>query len=332
MTSPERHADATGADPPAPGERSSRASSGPTAAAADDLLRPRARSEQLVRVFLFACALVSVVTTVGIVVVLVRESAGFFAEVSLADFFGDSEWTPLFDDKHFGIWPLLVATLLTTLIAVLVALPFGLLAAIYLAEFAPERLRRVLKPALEVLAGIPTVVYGYFALIYVTPALQHVIPGLAGFNALGPGIVMGIMILPIIASLSEDAIYAVPASLREASYALGAGRLRTVFRVVLPSAFSGIGASVILGVSRAIGETMIVAIAAGQQPRLTLDPRVPIETMTAYIVQISLGDTPTGTVEYRTIFAVGLCLFVMTLLLNIAAHRLRKRMLKGGLT
>ena len=333
MTSPERHPDAAGADPAAPGERLPRAPSGPPAAAADDdLLRPRARSEQVVRVVLLLCALVSVVTTVGIVVVLVRESAGFFAEVSLAEFFGDSQWTPLFEDKHFGIWPLLVGTLLTTLIAVLVALPFGLLAAVYLAEFAPERLRRVLKPALEVLAGIPTVVYGYFALIYVTPALQHVVPGLAGFNALGPGIVMGVMILPIIASLSEDAIYAVPASLREASYALGAGRLRTVFRVVIPSAFSGIGASVILGVSRAIGETMIVAIAAGQQPRLTFDPRVPIETMTAYIVQISLGDTPTGTVEYRTIFAVGLCLFVMTLLLNIAAHRLRKRMLKGGLT
>jgi len=341
MTSPDRQPSDPGADATADGERAGRVpgparasgSSGPPPSPdPSDLLRPRARSERFVRIFLLVCALVSIVTTVGIVVVLVRESAGFFAEVSLADFFGDGQWTPLFDDKHFGIWPLLAGTLLTTLIAVLVALPFGLLAAIYLAEFAPERARRVLKPALEVLAGIPTVVYGYFALLYVTPALQRVVPGLAGFNALGPGIVMGVMILPVIASLSEDAIYAVPASLREASYALGAGRLRTVFRVVIPSAFSGIGASVILGVSRAIGETMIVAIAAGQQPRLTLDPRVPIETMTAYIVQISLGDTPTGTLEYRTIFAVGLCLFLVTLLLNLVAHRLRRRMLKGGLT
>ncbi|NMC69415.1 MAG: phosphate ABC transporter permease subunit PstC [Myxococcales bacterium] len=335
MTSSRRHPDATGADAAAPGgdsPRAARSSPPPRAADPADLLRPRARSERLVRIFLLACALVSIVTTLGIVGVLVRESAGFFAEVSLADFFGDGQWTPLFDDKHFGIAPLLAGTLLTTVIAVLVALPFGLLAAIYVAEFAPERVRRVLKPALEVLAGIPTVVYGYFALLYVTPALQHVVPKLAGFNALGPGIVMGVMILPVIASLSEDAIYAVPASLREASYALGAGRLRTVFRVVVPSAFSGIAASVILGVSRAIGETMIVAIAAGQQPRWTLDPRVPIETMTAYIVQISLGDTPTGTLEYRTIFAVGLCLFLVTLLLNAVAHRLRRRMLQGGWT
>ncbi|MBI5501291.1 MAG: phosphate ABC transporter permease subunit PstC [Deltaproteobacteria bacterium] len=274
--------------------------------------------------------MVSVFTTLGIVVVLVKESAGFFSEVSLGQFLGDTQWTPLFTDQHFGIWPLLAGTLLTTAIAVAVALPLGLLAAIYLAEFAPERARKILKPTLEVLAGIPTVVYGYFALVYITPLLQRFVPGLAGFNALGPGIVMGVMILPVIASLSEDAIYAVPASLREAAYALGAGRLRTVFRVVLPSAFSGIGAAVILGISRAIGETMIVAIAAGQQARLTADPRSPIETMTAYIVQISLGDTPTGTLEYRTIFAVGLALFLLTLGLNAVAFRLRRRVLKGG--
>jgi phosphate transport system permease protein len=296
------------------------------------LRAPRAWSERIVAGVLLLCGIVSIFTTLGIVVVLVRESWDFFAQVSLADFFGDTQWTPLFSDQHFGIWPLLCGTVLTTAIAVAVALPLGLLAAIYLAEFAPERLRRVLKPTLEVLAGIPTVVYGYFALIYITPALQHVVPGLAGFNALGAGIVMGIMILPVIASLSEDAIYAVPANLREASFALGAGKLRTVFRVVLPSAFSGIGASVILGVSRAIGETMIVAIAAGQQPRLTLDPRVPIETMTAFIVQVSLGDTPAGTLAYRTIFAVGLALFLLTLILNIIAHRLRQRVLKGGTT
>jgi phosphate transport system permease protein len=291
---------------------------------------PRALSERLVAAFLLACALVSIVTTAGIVIVLLREALGFFREVSLADFLGDREWTPLFADKHFGIWPLLSGTLLTTVIAVVVAVPLGLLAAMYLSEFASEKARRILKPVLEVLAGVPTVVYGYFALMFVTPILQTVVPGLAGFNALGPGIVMGIMILPIVASLSEDAIFAVPPSLREGAYALGGTKLGTVFRVVLPSAFSGIAASVILGLSRAIGETMIVAIAAGQQPRLTLDPRVPVETMTAYIVQVSLGDTPTGTLEYRTIFAVGLSLFVMTLALNLVSHRLRQRVLKGG--
>jgi phosphate transport system permease protein len=293
---------------------------------------PRALSERVIGGLLFACALLSVFTTAGIVVVLLSEALGFFREVSLREFLTDREWTPLFADKHFGIWPLLTGTLLTTLIAVLVAVPLGLLAAIYLSEFAAERTRRILKPTLEILAGVPTVVYGYFALLFVTPALQKVVPGLAGFNALGPGIVMGIMILPIIASLSEDAIFAVPPSLREGAYALGGTKLGTVFRVVVPAAFSGIAASVILGLSRAIGETMIVAIAAGQQPRLTLDPRVPIETMTAYIVQVSLGDAPTGTLEYRTIFAVGLALFVMTLVLNIVSHRLRRRILKGGTT
>ncbi len=297
-----------------------------------ELEQRRGLRERLITLFLAMCAFVSVVTTAGIVVILVKESWGFFSEVSLADFFGDTQWTPLFADKHFGIWPLLAGTLLTTVIAVAVAVPLGLLAAIYLAELASERVRRTLKPVLELLAGIPTVVYGYFALTFVTPVLQHVVPGLAGFNALGPGIVMGVMILPIVASLSEDAIYAVPASLREGAYALGAGRLATIFRVVLPSAFSGIAASVILGLSRAIGETMIVAIAAGQQPRLTLDPRVPVETMTAYIVQVSLGDTPTGTLEYQTLFAVGLALFVMTLVLNIVSHRLRQRISKGGAT
>ena len=291
--------------------------------------RPR-HGEKLVYAVLLASALVSVATTIGIVFSLVVPAAQFFAEVPLREFLFGTDWSPNFQPPSFGVIPLLVGTFLTTVIACAIALPVGLGAAIYLSEYASDRARKTLKPALEVLAGIPTVVYGYFALMYVTPALQHVVPGLAGFNALGAGIVMGIMILPIIASLSEDAIYAVPANLREASFALGAGKLRTVFRVVLPSAFSGIGAAVILGVSRAIGETMIVAIAAGQQPRLTLDPRVPIETMTAFIVQISLGDTPTGTLAYRTIFAVGLALFVLTLVLNIVAHRLRRRILKGG--
>lgn len=294
------------------------------------LKAPRALSERAIAWVFFACGLLSILTTVGIVAVLLGETAGFFREVSFSQFFGDTQWTPLFADKHFGIWPLLSGTLLTTVIAISTAIPLGLLAAIYLSEFAPEKLRRIIKPLLEILAGVPTVVYGYFALTFVTPLLQGLIPNLSGFNALSPGIVMGIMILPIIASLSEDAIFAVPATLREGAFALGASKLSAVFRVVLPSAFSGIGASVILGVSRAIGETMIVAIAAGQQPRLTFDPRVPIETMTAYIVQVSLGDTPTGTLEYRTIFAVGMALFLMTLVLNVISYRLRQRILRQG--
>ncbi|HYX90509.1 MAG TPA: phosphate ABC transporter permease subunit PstC, partial [Myxococcaceae bacterium] len=258
------------------------------------------------------------------------EAVEFFGEVSPLGFFTDSQWTPLFSEKHFGILPLVSGTLLTTAIAVGIAIPIGLLSAIFLSEFASLRMRRILKPLLEILAGVPTVVYGYFALMVITPALQHVIPDLAGFNALGAGIVMGVMIVPLVASLGEDAVHAVPMGLREGSYALGADKVTTIFRVVLPAAVSGIGAAVILAISRAIGETMIVAIAAGQQPRLTLDPRVPIETMTAYIVQVSLGDTPTGTIEYRTIFAVGAALFVMTLALNLVSQRLRARVQRGG--
>lgn len=290
------------------------------------LLKPSSAMERVLRHALFACALLSIATTIGIVLALLTEAIGFFREVSLRQFLGDTRWTPLFAQKHFGIWALVAGTALTSAIAVLTALPLGLLVAIHLSEFASARARRWLKPLLEILAGVPTVVYGYFALTLVTPWLQRFVPGLAGFNALSPGLVMGLMILPVIASLSEDAIYAVPQSLREGAYALGATRLSTIFRVVLPSAFSGITAAVLLGVSRALGETMIVAIAAGQQPRFTLDPRVPIETMTAYIVQISLGDTPAGTLEYRTIFAVGLTLFIFTLCLNEIARRLRQRM------
>lgn len=286
-------------------------------------------SDRMVRYVLLACALVSIATTAGIILTLLAETVGFFREVSLGQFLGDTQWTPLFAQKHFGIWALVSGTALTSGIAIATAVPPGILAAVYLSEFASEKARRLLKPVMEILAGVPTVVYGYFALTFVTPILQKVVPGLAGFNALSPGIVMGIMILPIVASLSEDAIYAVPQSLREGALALGAGRLATVFRVLLPSAFSGIGASVVLGMSRAVGETMIVAIAAGQQPRFTLDPRVPVETMTAYIVQVSLGDTPTGTLEYRTIFAVGMTLFLFTFVLNSAAQYLRRRMLKG---
>ena len=285
--------------------------------------------ERLIENALLACGLLSIVTTAGIIIVLAIETVSFFREVSVSQFLFDTQWTPLFVDKHFGIWPLVAGTVLTSVIAISVALPFGLLAAIYLSEFASERLRKVLKPALEVLAGVPTIVYGYFALVFVTPLLQEIIPGLAGFNSLGPGTIMGMMIIPMISSLSEDAIYAVPNGLREGAYALGATRLATIFRVVLPSAVSGIAAAVILAISRAVGETMIVTIAAGQQPRLTFDPRVPIETMTAYIVQVSMGDTPTGTLEYRSIFAVGASLFLMTLAMNLASHRLTRRF-RGG--
>ena len=290
------------------------------------------RIERAIEGALFLCALLSVGTTAGIIAVLTAETVAFFREVSIVEFLTGTEWTPLFATQQFGVLPLLLGTTVVSTIALAVAVPCGLLAAIYLSEYAPERLRRVVKPVLEVLAGVPTVVYGYFALTFVTPALQAWLPGLSGFNALSPGLVMGLMILPLVSSLSEDAMRAVPRGLREGAYALGATRMQTAWQIVVPSAFSGITAAVILAASRAIGETMIVAIAAGQQPRFTLDPRVPVETMTAYIVQVSLGDTPHGTLEYQTIFAVGLALFVMTLFLNAISHRLRQRILKGGQT
>ncbi|MHC4197639.1 MAG: phosphate ABC transporter permease subunit PstC [Planctomycetota bacterium] len=284
----------------------------------------RAKEAAIHAAFL-ACAVVSILTTLGFLGILIYETVGFFREVSFMQFFGDTRWTPLFVSKHFGIWPLLAGTLLVTLIAMIVALPVGLLCAVYLSEYSHPGVRKVVKPMLEILAGIPTVVYGYFALLFVTPALQHVIPGMAGFNALSPGIVMGVMILPIISSLSEDAMYAVPQSLREGAYALGSSKLQVSFLTVVPAAFSGITAAFILGVSRAIGETMIVAIAAGLQPRLTANPIEPIETMTAYIVQVSLGDTPHGTIEYKTIFAVGMVLFVTTFILNVISQWMRER-------
>jgi phosphate transport system permease protein len=281
--------------------------------------------EWLIERALLLCATLSVFTTAGIIIVLTVETLGFLSEVSLVEFLTGSEWTPLFADARFGVLPLVAGTVLVSTIAMVVAVPMGLLSAIYLSEYAPVRLRRVVKPVLEVLAGVPTVVYGYFALMFVTPLLQQFIPGLAGFNALSPGIVMGIMILPLVSSLSEDAMRAVPSGLREGAYALGATRMQTSLTVVVPAAFSGITAASILAVSRAIGETMIVAIAAGQQPRLTANPLVPIETMTAYIVQVSLGDTPQGTLAYRTIFAVGMLLFLMTFTLNLASTWLRDR-------
>ena len=281
--------------------------------------------EKIIEKLLLLCSLITILTTVSIIGVLLYQTFAFFKEVSIIDFFTDTQWTPLFSQKHYGILPLLSGTLLTTLIAVLFAVPVGLVIAIYLSEYAPKKLRSILKPALEVLAAVPTVVYGYFALAYVTPFLQLFIPGLAGFNALSPGLVMGIMILPLVSSLSEDALYAVPKTLKEGSLAMGATKFQTAKKVMVPAAFSGIAVSVILAFSRAIGETMIVAIAAGQQPRLTLNPMVPIETATTYIVQISMGDVPHDSVEYKTIFAVGMSLFLVTFILNNISFWLKKK-------
>jgi phosphate transport system permease protein len=287
--------------------------------------RRRNLVEQVVEWALRACAGVSILVTLGILSVLAVETFQFFREVSPFEFLFGTVWTPLFFQKSFGVLPLVAGTLLVSAIAMAVAVPAGLLTAVYLSEYAPTKVRRIVKPVLEVLAGVPTVVYGYFALLFVTPLLQQVLPGLSGFNALSPGLVMGIMILPMVSSLSEDALHGVPRGLREAAYALGATKMQTTTRVVLPAALSGISAAGILAASRAIGETMIVTIAAGQQPRLTANPLVPVETMTAYIVQVSLGDTPAGTLAYRTIFAVGMLLFVSTFLLNLASNWLRER-------
>ena len=283
------------------------------------------KKENIIETVLMLCAAVSVLTTIGILWVLLSESSSFFSIVSLKEFLTDTQWTPLFSEKHFGILPLISGTMLTTVIAIFIALPTGLSIAVYLNEYAPRRFRKVVKPLLEVLAAIPTVVYGYFALMIVTPFLQKIIPDLAGFNALSPGIVMGIMIIPIISSLSEDALYSVPKSLREASYGMGATRFQTAFKVLVPAATSGITVSVILAVSRAVGETMIVAIAAGQQPRLTANPLVPIETITTYIVQVSLGDVVQGSLEYQTIFAAGIALFALTFILNNISYFIKKR-------
>jgi phosphate transport system permease protein len=302
-----------------------------TADSAGETVRSRVRgqskkpTERVIEVLLVVSGLISVFTTAGILYVLASEAIQFFSEVSIVEFLTSTEWTPLFADAKFGILPLLFGTLLTSAIALAVAVPFGLLAAIYLSEFAPSIVRRTLKPTLEMLAGVPTIVYGYFALVFLTPILQSLVPGLSGFNALSAGMVMGIMIIPMISSLSEDALRAVPNSLREAALGLGSTKLSSILKVVVPAATSGVMASVILALSRAVGETMIVAIAAGQQPRFTIDPRVPIETMTTYIVQISMGDVPGGTREYRTIFAVGSALFVMTFFMNVFSQRLARR-------
>ena len=281
--------------------------------------------EGAIRLVLLLCSVVSILTTVGIVSVLFYEAVLFFREVSILEFLTGTKWTPLFASQHFGIWPLLTGTLLTTVGAMLVALPLGLLSAIYLSEYAPDLLRQVLKPVLEVLAGIPTVVYGFFALLFVTPILRSISDDIAIFNALSPAIVMGIMILPMVSSLSEDSMRSVPRSLREAAYALGATKLEVSTRVVVPAALSGIVAAFILAMSRAIGETMIVAIAAGSNPDFTLNPLVPIQTMTGYIVQVILGDAPTGSLAHKTIFAVGSSLFVITLGMNLISQAVVRR-------
>ena len=281
--------------------------------------------EKIIELILFLAALVSVFTTLGIVYILVSESVVFFRHVPIWDFLTDTQWTPLFDDAHFGIVVLLSGTLVSSGVALFVAIPLGTIIAIYLSEFAGPRLRETVKPMLELLSGVPTIVYGYFALLFVTPLLQKFMPELPGFNLLSAGLVMGIMIIPTVSSIAEDAMRAVPMSLREGSYAMGATRFQTAVKVVVPAAFSGIMAAYILGISRAVGETMILAVAAGMQPNLTWNPTEPAATITAYIVQVALGDLPHGSVGYQTIFAAGLTLMLMTLVFNILGYWLRKK-------
>ena len=281
--------------------------------------------ERFIEILLFLTAFVSVAITLAIVVMLVKESLVFFQKVPVWDFLTDTQWTPLFDDAHYGILPLVSGTLVSSAVALLVAIPLGTIIAIYLSEYAPFAVREIAKPFLEMLGGVPTVVYGYFALLFVTPLLQKIFPELPGFSLLSAGLVMGIMIIPYVSSMSEDAMRAVPMHLREGSYAMGATRIQTAIRVVIPAAFSGIAAAYILGVSRAVGETMVVAIAAGMQPNLTWNPTEPAATITAYIVQVSLGDLPHGSIGYQTIFAAGLTLLLITLTFNIIGHILRKR-------
>jgi phosphate transport system permease protein len=293
----------------------------------DRLSRRKSRhiKERFIEFILFLAACVSVATTVGIVLILFRESFIFFQTVPLWDFLTDKQWTPLFSDAHYGILPLLSGTMVSSMVALLVAIPLGTIIAIYLSEFAPFSVREVAKPFLELLSGVPTIVYGYFALLFVTPLLQYFFPSLPGFNLLSAGLVMGIMIIPTVSSVSEDAMRAVPMNLREGSYAMGATRFQTAIRVVTPAAFSGIAAAYILGISRAVGETMILAVAAGMQPNLTWNPMEPAATITAYIVQVALGDLPHGSIGYQTIFAAGLTLALVTLIFNVLGHMLRRR-------
>ena len=281
--------------------------------------------ERVIEFILMLAALSAVATTLGIVAILLNESLGFFKTVSVIDFFTDTQWTPLFEDAHFGIMPLVAGTLTTSFIALAVAIPLGTVGAIYLSEFASHKTRETVKPILELLVGVPTVVFGYFALFFVTPMLQKMIPSLPGFNMLSAGLVMGVMIIPYISSVAEDAMRAVPMSMREGSYAMGATRFQTALRVVTPAAISGIVAAYILGISRAVGETMVVAVAAGQQPNLTFNPVDSAATITAYIVQVALGDLPHGSIGYQSIFAAGLVLMMMTLGFNMLGHWVRKK-------
>ena len=289
------------------------------------LKRSRKLREKAIELVLLMAASVSVVTTVGIVYILLKESIAFFGTVSLWDFLTDTQWTPLFSDAHFGIVVLLSGTITSSAVALLVALPLGTIIAIYLSEFAGHKSREILKPLLELLSGVPTIIYGYFALLFVTPILQKIFPGLPGFNVLSAGLVMGIMIIPYVSSLSEDAMRAVPMNLREGSYAMGATRFQTAVKVVVPAALSGIASAYILGISRAVGETMILAVAAGMQPSLSFNPMEPAATITSYIVQVALGDLPHGSVGYQTIFAAGLMLMLLTLCFNMLGHWLRRK-------
>jgi phosphate transport system permease protein len=288
-------------------------------------LRYRKNRDRVIELFLLAAGLVAVFTTLAIVGVLLYESSGFFKHVRIFDFLTDTMWTPLFSEPRYGILPLVAGTLTTTFVAILVAIPLGTTIAIYLSEFAPHKVRESVKPILELLGAVPTVVYGYFALLVVTPFLQKFIPGLPGFNMLSAGLVIGLMIVPYVSSVSEDAMRAVPKYMREGSYAMGATRLQTALRVVVPGALSGIAAAYILGLSRAVGETMVVAIAAGMQPNLTFDPREPASTITAFIVQVSLGDLPHGSIGYQSIFAAGLVLMLITLVFNLIGFGLTRR-------
>lgn len=285
----------------------------------------RKRRERTIEALLLLCASVSVLTTLGIVYILVRESVSFFAHVPIKDFLFDTQWTPLFDDAHFGIMVLMSGTLTSSFVALCIAIPMGTVIAIYLSEFAGHKTRETLKPMLELLSGVPTIIYGFFALLVVTPLLQKAFPELPGFNVLSAGIVMGIMIIPYVASLSEDAMRAVPMALREGSYAMGGTRFQTAVNVVVPAAFSGIASAYILGISRAVGETMILAVAAGMQPTLSFNPMEPAATITSFIVQVAMGDLPHGSIGYQTIFAAGLSLMLLTLCFNMAGYYLRKK-------
>jgi phosphate transport system permease protein len=294
---------------------------------AEPQLRAKRRryGEDVVKGVLAVCALISVATTVGIVIALFVPAFEFFQEISIGDFLTGTEWAPLFEPAHFGVLPLVAGTLLVSGIAAAVAMPFGLGAAIYLSEYASQRTRAILKPALELLAGIPTIVFGYFALTFMTPLLRDIGFQVDVFNTLSAALVMGVMLMPTVASLSDDAMGAVPRDLRDGAYALGSTRVQVATRIVVPAAVSGIVASFVLAISRAVGETMIVLIAMGQQPTLTFDPRVAAETMTAFIAATGAGDVPTGSLEYKTIFAVGATLFVLTLIMNVFAIRLVRK-------